>query len=55
VRAAFGENTYRRLRTIKGQYDPDNVFRSNHNILPPERTDMVPLARHLRAAGPLDA
>jgi FAD/FMN-containing dehydrogenase/DNA-binding HxlR family transcriptional regulator len=41
VRAAYGDDTYRRLRTIKGLYDPDNVFRSNHNIRPPDRSEAV--------------
>ena len=36
VRTAFGDETYQRLRTIKARYDPDNVFRSNHNISPPD-------------------
>jgi FAD/FMN-containing dehydrogenase/DNA-binding HxlR family transcriptional regulator len=38
VAAAFGEDTYRRLRTIKALYDPDNIFRLNHNIRPPDRS-----------------
>jgi FAD/FMN-containing dehydrogenase len=33
VRAAYGDN-YDRLATIKGTYDPDNLFRINQNIHP---------------------
>jgi hypothetical protein len=33
VRASFGGN-YQRLRKIKQQYDPGNLFRINANILP---------------------
>ena len=38
VRAAFGEENYRRLAAIKAKYDPDNVFRQGHNIKPAEGT-----------------
>jgi FAD/FMN-containing dehydrogenase len=34
VRAAFGEEKYRRLAAIKGEWDPRNVFRGNQNIEP---------------------
>jgi FAD/FMN-containing dehydrogenase len=31
---SYGESTYRRLVELKNRYDPGNVFRGNHNILP---------------------
>lgn len=34
VRAAFGEEKYARLASIKGEWDPANVFRGNQNIKP---------------------
>ncbi|WP_244790968.1 nuclear transport factor 2 family protein [Streptomyces sp. BJ20] len=37
VRAAYDEAHYRRLRSVKTRFDPDNLFRLNHNIPPEER------------------
>jgi FAD/FMN-containing dehydrogenase len=34
VRGAYSESSYARLRELKRRYDPDNVFRANHNIPP---------------------
>jgi len=34
VRAAFGEENYARLAQIKAEYDPENLFRGNQNIIP---------------------
>lgn len=34
IRAAFGEENYRRLRAVKQVYDPENLFRANHNLPP---------------------
>ena len=34
VRGAYPAPTYARLRELKRRFDPDNVFRANHNIPP---------------------
>ena len=34
VVAGFGEEKYRRLAALKQEYDPENLFRGNHNIAP---------------------
>ncbi|MEX0780822.1 MAG: FAD-binding oxidoreductase [Balneolales bacterium] len=34
VVAGFGRENYERLAKVKGLYDPDNLFRLNHNIKP---------------------
>jgi FAD/FMN-containing dehydrogenase len=34
VRAVFGAERWNRLVTVKRRYDPDNLFRFNHNIPP---------------------
>lgn len=34
IRAAFGDRAYRRLQAVKRVYDPENLFRSNHNVQP---------------------
>ena len=35
IRAAFGDEAFERLQTLKRRYDPDNVLHRNQNIPPP--------------------
>ena len=35
VRAAFGDQAFGRLQTLKSRYDPNNVLHRNQNIPPP--------------------
>ena len=37
IRGAYPGRTWDRLRQLKRRYDPDNLFRLNHNITPGER------------------
>jgi FAD/FMN-containing dehydrogenase len=34
ARATYPGPTWDRLRELKRRYDPDNLFRLNHNIVP---------------------
>jgi FAD/FMN-containing dehydrogenase len=34
TRASYGDAKYERLRALKRAWDPDNVFRLNHNVAP---------------------
>jgi hypothetical protein len=34
VRAGFGDAKYERLAALKQEWDPENVFRGNHNVAP---------------------
>jgi FAD/FMN-containing dehydrogenase len=36
VREAYGDANYRRLVEVKAEYDPENVFRNNKNVRPPD-------------------
>jgi hypothetical protein len=38
MRAVYGPRRYDRLAAIKKRYDPDNLFRVNHNIVPSDCT-----------------
>ncbi len=37
VQAAYGPKKYKKLVSLKNKYDPDNLFRMNHNIKPEGR------------------
>jgi hypothetical protein len=34
VRAGYGDTKMQRLAALKQQWDPENLFRSNHNLAP---------------------
>ena len=34
IRAAYGADKYKRLAALKSKFDPENLFRLNHNIAP---------------------
>ncbi len=48
-RALFGEDGYARLRQLKAEIDPDNVFHANHQVEPAERR-----GRRARVQRPVD-
>lgn len=41
VREVYGAERYRLLASVKQRYDPDNVFRRNHNISPSSRSRLI--------------
>jgi FAD/FMN-containing dehydrogenase len=53
-RALFGEDGYARLRRLKTEIDPDNVFHANHQVEPSDRragrATAQPAIEELRAA-----
>ena len=49
VRASYGEEKYRRLASLKAEWDPDNMFQHNPNIRP--AATGIPSPREARVAG----
>ena len=50
VRAAYGDEKYQRLAAIKGEWDPDNIFKGNQNIKPAVEKELRPGNGHTKSA-----